>query len=51
MERIALLQPVARRPFSRILITIAFNSSSVGDSDGIHLKLCVYQETVAGETL
>src|SRR6266536_6040382 len=48
--RIAELQPMAFRPFSRIRSTASFNSSSVGESVRSHLKLCLYHSSVGGET-
>src|SRR5579862_5075151 len=50
MARIAELQPVAFRPFSRIRSTASLRSSSVGDSVRSHLRLCLYHSSVAGET-
>src|SRR6185312_16291816 len=51
MARMAELQPVARRPFARILSTAAFRSSCVGASVSSHLKLCLYHSSVDGDTL
>ena len=51
MARIAELQPVAFSPFSRIRSTASFSSSCVGDGVRSHLRLCLYQSRVAGETL
>ena len=44
------LQPVAFSPFCRIRTTAAFRSSCVGESEGSHLKLCLYHSSVDGET-
>ena len=38
IARIAALHPVSFNPFSRIRITVSFNCSCVGDSEGSHLR-------------
>jgi hypothetical protein len=51
IARIAELQPVAFRPFSRIRMTASCNSILDGESDRSHFRLCLYHSTVAGVTL
>jgi hypothetical protein len=51
MARMAELQPVAFRSFSRNLITVSLSCSLEGSADGSHFSACSYHETVDGETL